>query len=337
MQTTDGLSLRAIEVFIAVIEAGSMSAAAERLKASASGVSQQVANLEQALGTKLLDRQARPIALTPAGLLFRRRAQKILDEIGTARAELMELRAAALPRLRLAIIDDLDVTLTPPLVERISARYPSCIMEARSGRSDHHMAALLDRRVDVIVTGDWDDKLDRLERHILLREPFVLATAKGLLTPGEDPIPQLMGAPFVRFLNHIPLGRQIERHLRRIRFSPPHHLELDSAHSILAMVCANSGWAIIPPLAYLDVVRFQDQIEVSPLPFPSFFRTVSLTAREGELGELPARLAGLCRELIEERCVATARTAMPWLGESMRVERPENAPADEGALLTSAE
>ena len=337
MQTTDGLSLRAIEVFIAVIESGSMSAAAERLKASASGVSQQVANLEQALGAKLLDRQARPIALTPAGLLFRRRAQKILDEIGTARSELMELRAAALPRLRLAIIDDLDVTLTPPLVERISARYPTCIMEARSGRSDHHLAALLDRRVDVIVTADWDDKGERLERHGLLREPFVLATAKGLIAPGEDPVPQLMKAPFVRFLNHIPLGRQIERHMRRIRFSPPHHLELDSAHSVLAMVCASRGWAIITPLAYLDVVRFQDQIDIAPLPFPSFFRTVSLTAREGELGELPSRLATLCRELIDEHCVTVAREALPWLGESMRIEKPEVVEADEETPFKAVE
>ncbi|MGI9464092.1 MAG: LysR family transcriptional regulator, partial [Aestuariivirgaceae bacterium] len=116
MQTFDKLTLRAIEVFIAVIETGTVAAAATRLKASPSTVSQQISNLEATLGTKLLDRSARPIALTPAGVLLQSHAQNILDEIGLARAKLMELQLSSLPRLRLAIIDDLDATLTPDLV-----------------------------------------------------------------------------------------------------------------------------------------------------------------------------------------------------------------------------
>jgi len=79
------LTLRAIEIFVAVIEEGSFSTGARRLGASTSSVSQQVTNLEAALGARLIDRAARPLALTPAGYVFQRRALAILDE--TARAD----------------------------------------------------------------------------------------------------------------------------------------------------------------------------------------------------------------------------------------------------------
>ncbi len=61
------LTLRAIEIFVAVIEEGSYSNGARRLGASTSSVSQQVTNLESALGARLIDRAARPLARTPAG------------------------------------------------------------------------------------------------------------------------------------------------------------------------------------------------------------------------------------------------------------------------------
>jgi DNA-binding transcriptional LysR family regulator len=325
-----GVTLRAMEVFVAVVEAGSMSAAAGRLKASPSGVSQQVANLEQALGVKLLDRQARPIALTPAGFLFERRALAVLDEVKLARGELMELRLSSLPRLRLAMIDELDVILTPELIGALARRYPQCAFEAWSGGSLDHIAALEERRADVVVAADNGEDQDWLERHRLLREPFVLVSAKGLLDPAGDVLAQLLAAPLVRYSERLHMGRQIERHLRRIRLRPPRRYAFNSSHSVLAMVCDSGGWALTTPLSYLDGGQFHARIEIAPLPFAGFFRTVSLLARRGELGEVPAALAELCRELVEKRCVAEARKAIPWLGEAMRVTRPDIAPVTSG-------
>nr|MCU0855738.1 LysR family transcriptional regulator [Paracoccaceae bacterium] len=65
--TPGKVTLWGIEVFAAVAEERSVSAAARRLGASVSAVSQQLSNLEQALGAVLIERQVRPFALTPAG------------------------------------------------------------------------------------------------------------------------------------------------------------------------------------------------------------------------------------------------------------------------------
>ena len=74
------ITLWGIEVFVATAEEGSISSAARRLGASASAVSQQLTNLEGAIGATLLQRNTRPVTLTQAGELFRRRAAIILNE-----------------------------------------------------------------------------------------------------------------------------------------------------------------------------------------------------------------------------------------------------------------
>jgi DNA-binding transcriptional LysR family regulator len=326
MQPFGKLTLRAIEVFIAVVETGSLAAAATRLRASPSTISQQISNLEDTLGTRLLDRSARPVALTPAGVLLQSHAQHILDEVGLARAKLMELQLASLPRLQLALIDDLDATLTPDLVSELTKRYAQTTFEVWSGRSDEIQQALRDRQADIIVATDLEEPEPWSERHLLLREPYVLVTAKGVLQPGCDPLQAIIGAPFVRYSSKLPMGRQIEQHMRRLRLSPERRFEFASTHSVFAMVNNCRGWALTTPLSYLHGQRFHDAVDVTPVPFAGFFRTVSLKARRHELGDLPSHLAELCRAMIVERCIDKASETVPWLRSVMQVQQREDIP-----------
>ena len=71
------ITLWGIEIFVAAAEENSISAAAQRLSASPSAVSQQITNLETGMGAILLDRSKRPHQLTPAGLIFLKRAKNI--------------------------------------------------------------------------------------------------------------------------------------------------------------------------------------------------------------------------------------------------------------------
>lgn len=70
-------------MLLATAEEGAVSAAARRLGAGPSAISQQLSALEAAL----IDRSTRPVTLTPAGKIFRRRARRILSEAQPARAE----------------------------------------------------------------------------------------------------------------------------------------------------------------------------------------------------------------------------------------------------------
>ena len=73
-------TFRAVQNFVAAVEAQSVTRAAYRLGTSPSSVSQQLSALEAALGTRLIERSARQFRLTRAGALFLDPAKALLDE-----------------------------------------------------------------------------------------------------------------------------------------------------------------------------------------------------------------------------------------------------------------
>ena len=96
------LKLEGLTAFIAVVEAGTFSEAARRLRLSKSVISQRVADLEAALGARLVQRTTRSLGLTEDGLLFHRRALRIAADIAAATSELSEHRGALVGPLRLS-------------------------------------------------------------------------------------------------------------------------------------------------------------------------------------------------------------------------------------------
>jgi len=316
-------TLRAIEVFVAVIEEGSLATGAQRLGASPSAVSQQLSNLEAALGARLIDRTARPLALTPAGFRFQRRALAILDEAARAQSELAELGLSQLPQLRLAVIEDLDAEVTPRLVARLAQALPGCNIVARAGPSHQNIAGLESRAADLVVAADIPAPPDWVEAHPLLSEPFVLVCRKGLVPPGDDAVSALMAAPMARYAASQLLGQQIDTHLRRLRLAPPRRFEFDSNHAVMAMVVEAGGWAITTPLGYLHARRFHDALDLLPLPFAGASRTLLLYARRELLLGLPGEAARCLRSILAERTIAPLAERAPWAAAEMRLLGPQ--------------
>ena len=319
VDTPGKVTLWGIEVFAAIAEERSVSAAAQRLGASVSAVSQQLSNLETALGAVLVDRHLRPFALTPVGELFRARARAILNEAAEARAELAMGDLSRLARVNLGMIEDLDADVTPGLLSALGAdlRHSRFLLE--TGAS-HRLFGLLEARtLDMIVAADMGAVEDWAEVHPLLEEPFVAAVPKGAVAPGEDALAALSRLAFVQYTTRHLMGRQIAAHLVRQNLRLEHRYELDSYHAIMAMVAEGSGWSILTPLGFMRAGRFRDRADVVPLPFPALSRTISLTARRQVLRDLPEKVAARLRPLLSDLIVAPCRARMPWLGDSLRV------------------
>ncbi len=319
VETAGRITLWGIEVFVATADERSISAAARRLGASPSAVSQQLSNLEQALGAMLLDRSARPVTLTPAGALFRRRAQTILNEAEQARAELARQDLSSLIRFRLGMIEDFDADVTPRLLSDMAGRLTSTRFLLETGAS-HRLYDLLDARaLDVIVAADLGATADWMEVHPLLDEPFVAAVPQGALDRSGDVLEQLRVLPLIQYTARHHMGRQIAQHLARQNLRLDHRFELDSYHAIMAMVAAGAGWTILTPLGFLRAQRFCKDAELLPLPFEPLSRRISLTARREVLGDMPGDVAARLKPLLSEMIVAPAVRQMPWLAGSLRV------------------
>lgn len=302
-----------MQVFDAVAESGGVSQAARRLGSSPSAVSQQLSNLESALSVQLVDRAARPVQLTPAGQMFRRRTRNILDELAVARAELAASNLAGMTRLRLGMIEDFDADVTPMLLRGLADDMPSCRFLLETGASHQLLALLESRDLDLVVAADIGSHGDWVEVHPLVDDPFVAAVPMACGQGGICDLDGLATVPLIHYTQRHHMGRQIAAHLVRHNLTWPQRFELDSYHAILALVADGAGWTILTTLGFLRAHRFADQVALVPAPLPPLSRRISLYARCGVLGDLPAQLAATLRILLREAPIAVALARYPWL------------------------
>lgn len=307
------VTLWGVEVFLAVAEEGAISAAARRLGVSPSAISQQLAGIEAALGAGLLDRGARPMRVTPAGAMFRRHAQVILNAEAEARAELAVADMSGLTTLRLGMIEDFDAEVTPRLLQGLAEDLRGCRFLLETGASHRLLDQLDARALDIVVAADLgsegaDDGWR--EVHALMAEPFLAVVPRG-----KRPL----DLPLIQYTARHLMGRQIAGHLARQNLRLQHRFELDSYHAILAMVAGGAGWTILTPLALHRVERFRAAVDVQPLPFAPLERTLSLSARAGVLRDMPGQIAGRLRTLIEAQVVEPAVAQWPWVAGALRV------------------
>ena len=319
MSTTPGrVTLWGIEVFVATAEEGAISGASRRLNTSAATVSQQLTNLEGAIGTTLLDRSARPVTLTPAGEMFLRRANTILNEAEQARAELAMADLSRLTRLRLGMIEDFDADVTPALLSEMSAELKNCQFLLETGAT-HQLADLLDSRaLDVAVAADMGQMAVGMEVYPLMEEPFVAAVPKGRVS-GADVAKQLRRMPMIQYTTRHHMGRMVKSHLQQEGVTATHRFELDNYHAIMAMVADGAGWSILTPLGWLRAGRFRDQVDLIELPFAPLTRTITLSARKDVLSTMPKTIADKLRPLLQDMIVAPAVAEHPWLSEKLRL------------------
>jgi len=123
------LELNLLEIFCCVVDEGSFSKAAERLRLSQPTVSGHIRNLENFVGTPLLDRLPRKIVLTQAGKLLYRRGQSILSEKKSAILELRQLLNHEQGELILSGSSIPSEYLLPPIVASFRERFPNIKVE----------------------------------------------------------------------------------------------------------------------------------------------------------------------------------------------------------------
>ncbi|MEQ9501177.1 MAG: LysR family transcriptional regulator [Deltaproteobacteria bacterium] len=117
-------SLRDLGLFVALVDAGSFSAAADALEVSKSAVSKHLARLEERLDARLLERTTRSMRLTDAGAAYYRRAKQIVDAAAEAEAEVCERQNTAVGRLVVSAPRSFAQAYLAPAVVRFVARHP---------------------------------------------------------------------------------------------------------------------------------------------------------------------------------------------------------------------
>ncbi|MCU9850153.1 LysR family transcriptional regulator [Defluviimonas sp. WL0024] len=320
------ITLRGLEVFDELARTGSLQETARKLGLSPPAASQQLRNLEAALGVDLVDHARRPLEPTRAGRAYLSHARAALAHLrqGAAELSLMDLRR--LRSLRLGIIDDFDGEVTPKLAVALAAMLTPCDLSLRTALSHTILADVAERRIDLGVAARAHDLPEGVVETPLLRDPFVLAVPHGRLPGPPDSIAALGSLPFLRYEKSQIIGRQIATHLARLKLAPQGRIELDSNQALFGLVANGAGWAITTPLGYLRARRFHGQVDLYPLPFAGFSRVISLFHKSDWTDEVSGVIGGTLRGILRRQVVEPGVSALPWLEGGLALLPTEPAP-----------
>lgn len=142
------LDLEALNIFVQIVESGSISGAAQRLDMPVSAVSRSLSRLEQHLGLTLLQRSTRRMEITDEGRLLLAQAHKILDEVRLTEERLALRRAQIGGVLRINTSVPVMLHVLSPLLADFCAQYPQ--IEIELGSNDH-LIDLIEERTDVAL------------------------------------------------------------------------------------------------------------------------------------------------------------------------------------------
>ncbi len=134
--------------FTSVVDSGSITAAAEQLGQTASGVSRALSRLEEKLDVTLLHRTTRRLELTEEGRAFVQQARRIIASVEDAEEQMALRRQRPAGRLRVNAASPFMLHVIVPLVPGFRARYPDIELELHS--SDQ-IIDLIEQRTDVAI------------------------------------------------------------------------------------------------------------------------------------------------------------------------------------------
>jgi DNA-binding transcriptional LysR family regulator len=144
-----------IEIFAAVVDKGSFTAAAESLEISKPVVSKQVTQLEKHLGVQLLHRTTRRLHLTEAGEIFARYAQNIVADSQEAEQSVLPLQSEPTGKLRITASESLAISLLPKALFEFQQRYPKIEVDLHISGS---FVDLIEEGIDIALrVGSMDD------------------------------------------------------------------------------------------------------------------------------------------------------------------------------------
>jgi DNA-binding transcriptional LysR family regulator len=247
------IDVRRMRLLRELAHRGTIAAVAEALAYTPSAVSQQLAALEREAGVPLLERTGRRVSLTAAGRLLVGHAEVVLERLELATAELATARTGLAGRLRIGAFPSAARQLLPRALAALAAAHPR--LEPMVDEADPADVA------ERVRTGDLDAALVHeydfvpadpdlaLATEPLLDEPMYLATTDA----GDgDPVRRAAGEPWIVGTPGTLCHAMAVRACQAAGFSPRIRHQVDDFTTVLALVAAGQGVALVPHLAVDD-------------------------------------------------------------------------------------
>lgn len=238
------MDIRYVQSFVAVVESGSLAAAARKLDLSAAAVAARVRSLEEELAAPLVQRSGRSVRPTAEGLKVLESAHALLRSARDMQA-LARDGGVELGELRLGVFVSAMTTVLPALLQGFYRHYPHASLFVEPGASVELCSKVASGELDAAVVVEPQFAVPKTcEWMALMEEPLVVIAPAGAVE--RDPHELLRRQPFIRYNRNVLGGQLADRYLRDHDIVPHQRLEIDSLLAIAAMVGRGLGVSLLP-------------------------------------------------------------------------------------------
>jgi DNA-binding transcriptional LysR family regulator len=180
MQVSDRIGrrikLQDLNILIAVVQAGSMGKAARKLNTSQPNISKSIADLEHALGVRLLDRTAQGVEPTEYGRALLDGGAAVFDELRQTVKTIEFLADPTAGEVRIGCSPGLAPGFATAVIDRFTRRHPLIVCHLTAGLADVLHRELTERNVDFLITRKFGSGVDeRLSFELLFEDSYVVA------------------------------------------------------------------------------------------------------------------------------------------------------------------
>jgi DNA-binding transcriptional LysR family regulator len=248
------MELHHLRYFVIVAEEHNFTRAAERLSITQPPLSQQIRNLEDELGFQLFDRSRRQLELTPAGLLFYKRALKILAQVDQTIEGAKRISKGEPERLTIGYVNFAFYTTplqTTPLelLQTFQMQFPDVELVLHELLTAEQVEALNNSEIDLGIA-IMPVKDENLAFEIIVQDKFqILLPADHRLAQEEViDLEDLADESFILHPHNIKseFHNKILHIFQQAGFRPKVSQEVIQLNSVVKMVAARMGIALVP-------------------------------------------------------------------------------------------
>jgi DNA-binding transcriptional LysR family regulator len=244
------MRLRHIEVFQAVLQAGTLTGAATLLNISQPAATKVLQHAERQLGFPLFTRVRGRLQLTPEALILRDKIESISDGVRELQRLASNIKASDRAMLRVVSTPTLANAMIPKAVSRLRALYPQLGIELFTQHTQEMLNSVILRETDIGFTMQELDhpgvRCDKLcEGELMVIAPMGFWPAAEIGKPIS--IEQLAGAPVVGIAIRDSLGRELQTLLEFLEPPPKISIWVQTYQLARSLVSEGHGLALVDP------------------------------------------------------------------------------------------
>ncbi|HEV8311951.1 MAG TPA: LysR family transcriptional regulator [Burkholderiaceae bacterium] len=296
------VKLRDLDTLMAVAQAGGMRKAAEQLHMSQPAVSKAIAELEGALGVRLLDRTSKGVEPTVYGRALLRRGQVIFDELRQGVNEIGFLAEPGVGELSIGCGESLMASLVPAVIDRMHRQHPRLVFKMESGDPPVLLNHFLRERIcEMVMLRPWELLTDP-DLHVepLFHERIaVVADARSAWARRRKlGLAELIDEPWI--LSHVEVrpGSPVMQAFEDQGIGLPKNLILSGSLNLRYSLLATGRYLTVMPSTVLKFCPGRGAVKALPVELPRWpIPTVVATLRHRVLSSVAKLFTERAREL----------------------------------------